>query len=90
MLIGLKLFISMKSKRPYNEQVCDEFRELLTKTFYGVDPDTGERLTDEMHQKALDSTKPWRNDVWKAFREIEDRLCPLKAVARDKERNNER
>lgn len=29
-----------------------------------------------MDEKLLAATKPWRNDVWKAFREIEERMCP--------------
>lgn len=63
-----------------NRQLCAEFRALLTTGFYaspGVDP--GE---------ALAITKPWRNDLWRAFRELEDRLCPLEALAREKAKNN--
>lgn len=59
-----------------NRVICEQFRALLTTGFYaspGVDPD-----------EALRITKPWRNDVWKAFREIEDRLLPVDADMRRK------
>ena len=62
-----------------NRELCAEFRALLTTGFYaapGVYPDA-----------ALAITKPWRGDIWKAFREIEDRLCPLDALARKRQDN---
>lgn len=64
------------SRRPTaNETVCADFRRLLTTGFYLVD-DLGEIRTDEL---ALNASKPWRGELWKAFRQLEDRLCPVKA-----------
>lgn len=51
-----------------NEELCQQFRELMTMGFYV--PDSSSTVT------ALEITKPWRGDLWKAFREIEARLCP--------------
>lgn len=59
-----------------NRDLCAEFRALLTTGFYateGVEPD-----------EALTITKPWRGDLWRAFHEIEARLCPLDALERKK------
>jgi len=67
------------SSGPSNREICAAFRELLTTRFHvlpEVPPDEGLRIT-----------KPWRGEVWKAFREIEDRLCPLDALTREKEKN---
>lgn len=61
---------------PSNRELCEAFRALLTTGFYvssEVPPDEGLRIT-----------KPWRNDLWKAFQQIEDRLLPLDALAREK------
>lgn len=55
--------------RPSNSDVCDDFRALMTHGFRvpeGVDRD-----------HALSITKAWRGDLWRAFREIEERLCPV-------------
>jgi len=60
--------------RADNERLCSEFRKLLTAGFYVVSPD-GEVLEND--PDALTATKPWRSEVWKAFRELEDRLCPV-------------
>jgi len=62
--------------QPTNSELCAAFRALLTTGFYAdaaVPPD-----------EALRITKPWRGDIWKAFREIEDRLCPVQAMEREK------
>lgn len=62
-----------------NREICAAFRELLTTGFYAdpsVNPD-----------EALRITKPWRGEIWKAFREIEDRLCPLEALDRERKKN---
>lgn len=54
-------------KRRSNQEVCESFRALLTNGF----------KCDEIdHHHGLQITKEWRNELWKAFREIEDRLCP--------------
>ncbi len=62
-----------------NRELCEAFRALLTTGFYAdpaVDPD-----------EALRITKAWRGDLWKAFRELEDRLCPIQALEREKRRD---
>lgn len=64
--------------RKTNAELCAEFRELLTTkvhfTHTNSDPaDPGSRT----HEIGLLTTKPWRNELWKAFREIESRLCPV-------------
>lgn len=55
--------------RADNQTICDEFRALLTDGFHvaeGADRDA-----------TLAVTKPWRAELWRAFREIEQRLCPF-------------
>ena len=52
------------------------FRRLITEGFYTIDED-GEIDTPKELEAALSSTKPWRNDIWKAFRDLEDRLCQV-------------
>ena len=64
--------------RPYNKDLCGDFRTLLTAGFYTNDPD-GVILEGPEHAQALAATKAWRNDLWKAFRKLEDRLCPVEA-----------
>lgn len=59
-----------------NRVIVAEFRQLLTEGFYAIASDTGEILEGDEKQSALAATKPWRGELWKAFREIEDRLCP--------------
>lgn len=66
-----------------NRELCAEFRELLTTGFYAV-PKNGETDNGGLQPHALTITKPWRNDLWKAFRELEDRLCPVDADMREK------
>lgn len=70
-------------KRPTNLELAANFRELLTKRFYVVNDD-GEVLEGEQLDKALTATKPWRNELWKAFRIIEERLDPMTELAREK------
>lgn len=64
----------MTDDRP-NREIVAEFRKLLTEGFYAVDSD-GVIMEDVRHDAMLMSTKPWRGEIWKAFREIEGRLCP--------------
>lgn len=71
-------------ERSSNEKAFDGFRQMLTHGFYAVDPDTGDVLEDEGHQRALDSTKPWRNEIWKALNELERKVCPYTAMKQDK------
>jgi len=69
--------------RPTNQDLCREFRTLLTEGFYVVDT-VGEIHTQgaAIADETLAVTKPWRGDLWKAFRELEDRLCPPQKFAR--------
>lgn len=69
------------ARRTANEIVCDAFRELLTTGFYAIDAD-GVVLEGEEHAFALLTTKPWRGELWKQFRALEDRLCPVRAFER--------
>jgi hypothetical protein len=65
------------SRRPTaNEVACAEFRKLLTEGFFTIDAD-GEIDTPTERDAALAATKPWRADLWRAFRQLEDRLCPV-------------
>lgn len=64
-----------------NEELCAKFRDLLTTGFYTINED-GEIEPDEQ-QKSLGATKPWRNEVWRAFKELEDRLCPVAKFERN-------
>lgn len=69
------------TKRPTNAELCAAFRALLTggatDVFDKISPKLymlgGEPVSNEM---LLEATKPWRGDLWKAFREIEKRMCP--------------
>lgn len=54
--------------RPTNPELCASFRALMTEGFHvpvGVD-----------HEKALADTRGWRGELWRAFRDIEERMCP--------------
>lgn len=57
--------------RKSNVELAANFRFLLT---------TGAKaaLTPEL----LEATKPWRNELWRAFHEIEDRLDPIGSMER--------
>lgn len=70
--------------RPSNEALCAEFRALLTDGFYVVDLDgqVHDGSNDLPREQALQQTKRWRGEVWKAFRALEDRLCPVRAFER--------
>lgn len=56
------------SERPTNQEVCAAFRHLLTHGFH-VDASMPKDV-------ALEMTKPWRSELWEAFKEIEARMCP--------------
>lgn len=63
-----------------NKQVVEEFFDLMTNGFFisgdaVIDP---ERQTSE----ALQMTKQWRQQLWKQFYAIEERLCPRPPNAR--------
>lgn len=73
--------------RKSNKELCDDFRELLTGGFHITEDGIScSDLMDgaAMRNEALRVTKPWRNELWKTFREIEDRLCPLEALGRER------
>lgn len=61
-----------------NRALCDAFRSLLTTDFYITHLDGHNRAphNGHAHRLVLTQTKPWRNEVWKAFTELERRLCP--------------
>lgn len=59
------------SERPTNPQICERFRALLT-----------DGAKEVMGAQELAYTKSWRNDLWRAFAEIEERLCPLEVETR--------
>lgn len=73
--------------RPTNPELCRAFRALLTEGFYIPPLDNS---TPEAHKLAHDATlyvtRPWRNDLWKAFAEIEERLDPLGTETRRREK----
>jgi len=66
------------SDRPTNPEICEAFRKLLTDGFYVSDVDG----VPSTKSHTLTATKPWRGDLWKAFAEIEERLCPLEVETR--------
>jgi hypothetical protein len=66
-----------------NRELCAELRELLTHGVYFVDDD-GVIAEGFTHAVALKHSKPWRAELWRAFNEIEDRLCPVQAFAKAK------
>lgn len=74
----------MTDDRSNNEKAFQAFRERLSHGFYAIDPDTGDKLTDEALQRALDSTKPWRNELYKALNTLERETCPYTAMKQDK------
>ena len=61
--------------RPSNQELCAAFRKLLTEGFYTVDLN-GEIIAAQDDPNTLHMTKPWRGDLWTAFRELERRMCP--------------
>lgn len=69
--------------RKTNKEICAEFRTLLTEKFHVNEAELTKKLPPRT--MALAATKEWRNELWKAFREIEDRLCPLDAMSRKRE-----
>lgn len=61
-----------------NRELCLEFFTLLTTGFYITGEFACSDLMDTEEQKAeiLRCTRAWRNDMWKKFYEVEERLCP--------------
>lgn len=67
--------------RAANQQLCDEFRKLLTDRFKELADDMAEAVNKHVDSDvSLDdiasATKPWRGELWAKFAEIERRLCP--------------
>ncbi|AFO71781.1 hypothetical protein CcrKarma_gp055 [Caulobacter virus Karma] len=74
----------MSRPRSVTEVLCDDFRALLTTGFYVTDEHgevhgPGTPLGDA----ALAATKAWRGDLWKAFRPIDDSMCPVRVHERE-------
>lgn len=74
--------------RKRNSELCAEFRTLLTEGFDTNAAMVGTEMLTITKEAGLAITKAWRNELWKAFREIEDRLDPLAALTREKQRND--
>lgn len=57
-----------------NQQLVIEFFDLMTNGFFIA----GDLVKDHERQtsEALQMTKQWRQQLWKKFYELEDRLCP--------------
>lgn len=74
--------------RPSNLDLCRDFRRLLTEGFrIEGDLSCSDLMNDEQQRdEVLRVTKAWRNDLWKAFREIEDRLDPIGAMDRQRQK----
>lgn len=70
--------------RPSNQELVKQFRELLTAGVYFTDDEGEIHTAGDQYDAGMAATKPWRNDLWRKFRELEDRLDPLAALARDK------
>lgn len=75
------------TKRKLNAELCADFRKLLTEGFDVNLARVGDETLTITREAGLSLTKAWRNELWKAFRELEDRLDPLQALTREKQRN---
>lgn len=74
--------------RPSNQALVKQFRELLTKGVYFTDDEVEIHTAGEQYDAGMAATKPWRNELWRTFRAIEDRLDPLAELAREKAQRN--
>ena len=67
-------------KRPTNQELAAEMRALLTggatDAFQLAITNQTTNINVE-YEELLALTKPWRNELWKLFGEIEERLDPL-------------
>lgn len=59
--------------RPTNQELCAEFRHLLTE---GARARFTDVRVNAYSPDLLGLTKDWRNDLWRKFAELEERLCP--------------
>lgn len=58
-----------------NRQLALDFFRLLTSGAFFTD-DAGNRLTGEAEAAMFRQTKQWRQQLWKEFYKVEERLCP--------------
>lgn len=76
-----------------NRVLCEQFRRLLTEgaveAFANVDIPCSDLMNQSQQQAVMmDLTKSYRSALWKAFRELEDRLLPVDADMREKRKRN--
>lgn len=64
--------------RATNQELCDEFRKLLTEGAKASAERSANALGWPSNYPAmlLEQSKPWRGELWAKFAEIERRLCP--------------
>lgn len=66
--------------RPTNPELVANFRALLTGG--ATDAFAKFESVDTPAETLMHLTKPWRTELWNAFNEIEERLCPLEVETR--------
>lgn len=74
----------MSSERPTNVQLVASFRALLTG---GLKASLAKDTKFHNDADVIALTKPWRAELWNAFNEIEERLCPLEVETRRRIKN---
>lgn len=67
--------------RPTNPELVASFRALLTGGATDAFAKANFHIM-ETPEDLMQLTKPWRAELWKAFNEIEERLCPLEVETR--------
>lgn len=58
-----------------NQQLALEFFKLLTEGFH-AEPLEDDPEDPQFESKMLQRTKGWRRELWRAFYQVEERLCP--------------
>lgn len=58
------------SRRKTNPELVEHFRMLLTEGARWQFAQMGDA------EALLAGTKPWRDELWKLMKEVDDRLCP--------------
>lgn len=76
------------TSRPTNQELAANFRRLLTHGATDHFSVASDEVAGINEDTLLELTKPWRNELWQAFRAIEDRLDPLGALDREKGRKS--
>lgn len=56
----------------------------MTAGVYFTDDEGEIHTAGDQYDAGMAATKPWRNELWKAFRELEDRLDPIGAMDRER------